>query len=160
MKKILITLIALMAVAFSAKAQLYVGGSVGFGVVSGGGTTSASWNLTPEVGYDFNEKIAAGASLNLTGTHQFAWSLNPYFRWKFANLGTAHFLSDFMVSAGTSGSVFTWGISANPGVSFDLTDKFSFLVRCSLLGVSGASDQAVFHLNILQGAQIGLFYHF
>ena len=157
MKKLIITLFAVLAMTFSAKAQMYVGGMVGLGISSSGGGTVLT--LSPEVGYDFNSKIGAGVLLELQGS-PFTWSLNPYFRWKFAQLGKATFLSDFMASFGGFENVFTWGIHAMPGISFEITDKVSFVTRVASIGVSGGSENTSFNLNLFQGAQIGLFYKF
>lgn len=158
MKKLIITLFAILAMTFSAKAQLYVGGSVGLGVVSVSGTSNSSWSLAPEVGYNFSEKIAAGASLELQGS-PVSWTVNPYFRWKFAKVGKATFLSDFMASIGGAGSSLIWGLSANPGVAFELTDKVSLVTRFAAIGITGSGGSTAFQLNLFQTAQIGIFFN-
>ena len=67
MKKIILT--ALVAVAsLSASAQFYVGGALGFQSSKSGEEGAKSQNvftLSPEIGYDINEKWTVGADINL-----------------------------------------------------------------------------------------------
>lgn len=113
MKKIFLT-IALVAMTFSAKAQLFVGGEIGLSTV--GGSTKTTYNgetmtaknggnttisIAPELGYQFSEKFLVGASLGVnptitktytgentvTKTTTVGWSINPYARYRLAALG-------------------------------------------------------------------------
>ena len=99
MKKLFLTLVAAMALTFSADAQFYVGGSFGLSVQSTKDQTSSYFSLNPEFGYDFNDKIAAGAAVRLSGS-PFAFSIDPYFRWKFAKINTTKFFTDVMATLG------------------------------------------------------------
>ena len=158
MKKLFISLVAVMAMAFSANAQFYAGGGLGLAVVSSGESTAA-FVLSPEFGYDFSEKLAAGASLEVAAT-PFTFAFNPYFRWKFAGINSVKFFTDFTLSLGSAGKAFMWGISVMPGMSFDITPKFSFVTRVASIGVIGASGGAAFRLNLLSSGSVGFFYHF
>lgn len=113
MKKIFLT-VALVAMTFSANAQLFVGGEIGLNTI-GGNTKVTSNNETqtqksnglttftiaPELGYQFSEKFLVGASLGVTPiinrtytgentvtkTTTVSWSINPYARYRLAALG-------------------------------------------------------------------------
>lgn len=159
MKKLFITLIAVLAMSFSAKAQFYVGGSFGLRVFSVSGSTSSSFVLSPEFGYDFNDKIAAGGLVELA-VSPFAFNVNPYFRWKFAKINTTKFFTDVMASLGSSNDTFVWGATLRPGISFDITRKVSFVTRVAALGVQGTKDSTAFDFILFNGATIGVFYHF
>ncbi len=159
MKKLFLTLVAAMALAFSANAQFYVGGSFGLSVNSTKDHTSSSFYLNPEFGYDFNDKIAAGARVSLSGS-PFAFSVDPYFRWKFTKVNSTKFFTDAMVSLGTADKNFMWGLSLQPGISFDITPRLSFVTRIAAIGVRGVENSTAFHLNLFNGASIGIFYHF
>lgn len=113
MKKIFLT-IALVAMTFSANAQLFVGGEIGLNTTGGntkktinnetstqkkGGLTSII--IAPEIGYQFSEKFLVGASLGViptinktytgentvTTTTTVDWSINPYARYRLAAIG-------------------------------------------------------------------------
>ena len=159
MKKLFITLVAVLAMTFSAKAQFYAGGSIGLSAFSANGHTSSSFTLNPELGYDFNDKIAAGALVELAGS-PFAFTVNPYLRWKFAKVNSSKFFTDIMGTIGTSNDTFIWGISLKPGILFDITKKVSFVTRIAAIGFQGAGGETAFNLNLFNGASIGVFYHF
>ena len=89
MKKIVMFLFVVM-VALSVKAQVYVGGTVGFWHNDDADATT--FTLAPEVGYNFSEKWAVGAvlefahskvskdDLSLKGN---AFALAPYARYSY-----------------------------------------------------------------------------
>lgn len=60
MKKIMIVAVA-MLMAFTAKAQIYVGGNVGLDASSG----YFGLKVLPEVGYNINDKMSVGAVLGV-----------------------------------------------------------------------------------------------
>ena len=81
----IILVFALTLMAFTAKAQLYVGGSIQF---AGAGNGSAFFGVSPEVGYGFNQKMAVGTSLGLLfGGGGGALTIDPYFRYHFIEFG-------------------------------------------------------------------------
>lgn len=71
MKKLFFVLAAsalMMLASTTAKAQLYFGGSIGFTTSSmkteGNTTSGVSFKLAPEVGYQFNDRMAAGGTIS------------------------------------------------------------------------------------------------
>ena len=61
----LLVIAFLMTISFAASAQIYVGGSIGGSYAKAESTNAKSWtiNISPEVGYIFNENWAAGARI-------------------------------------------------------------------------------------------------
>ena len=61
----LLVIAFLMTISFAASAQIYVGGSIGGSYAKVESTNAKSWtiNISPEVGYIFNENWAAGARI-------------------------------------------------------------------------------------------------
>ncbi|MBQ0006604.1 MAG: hypothetical protein KBS57_04280, partial [Alistipes sp.] len=99
------------------------------------------------------------AAVRLSGS-PFAFSIDPYFRWKFARVNSTKFFTDAMLSFGSSDKNFIWGVSLQPGISFDITSRLSFVTRIAAIGVRGIGDTTVFNLDLFNGATIGIFYHF
>ena len=157
MKKILVIL-ALSLVALSAKAQVYVGGSLAFA----GSGKAAAFTIAPEAGYNFDDNMAAGLSLGLgLAKGMTALSIDPYFRYYFAELGPVRFFGDGhfnfthnMVSGQAGES--TWGIGVRPGVAVNLTDSWSIVAHVARLGYY----EGAFSFNLNTGSSIGVFYAF
>ena len=62
MKKVLMTLVV-AAMAITANAQIYMGGSVGVGSVKhGSGDAETTYKFVPEIGYNLNSDWAIGVS--------------------------------------------------------------------------------------------------
>ena len=61
----LLVIAFLMTISLAASAQIYVGGSIGGSYAKAESTNAKSWaiNISPEVGYIFNENWAAGARI-------------------------------------------------------------------------------------------------
>ena len=61
----LLVIAFLMTISFAASAQIYVGGSIGGSYAKAESTNAKSWtiDISPEVGYIFNENWAAGARI-------------------------------------------------------------------------------------------------
>lgn len=157
MKKVILVLVLAM-MAFTAKAQLYVGGGLGF-VGTGAG---AAFSIAPEVGYGFNDNMAAGASIGLgisSGLTQL--SVDPYFRYYFAELGPVRFFGDahfnftHIMQSGEPG-VSTWGIGVRPGLAVDLTDRWSIVAHVASLGYY----QGTFQFTLNSGSILGVYYSF
>lgn len=62
----LLVITFLMTISFAASAQIYVGGSIGGSYGKAESTNAKSWaiDISPEVGYVFNENWAAGARIS------------------------------------------------------------------------------------------------
>ena len=62
----LLVITFLMTISFAASAQIYVGGSIGGSDGKAESTNAKSWaiDISPEVGYAFNENWAAGARIS------------------------------------------------------------------------------------------------
>lgn len=62
----LLVITFLMTISFAASAQIYVGGSIGGSYGKAESTNAKSWaiDISPEVGYAFNENWAAGARIS------------------------------------------------------------------------------------------------
>ena len=90
----LLVITFLMTISFAASAQIYVGGSIGGSYGKAESTNAKSWtiDISPEVGYAFNENWAAGARisygksvsemktdyLDKTTTNVSLFTINPY----------------------------------------------------------------------------------
>ena len=103
--------IAILAVAsLTANAQAWIGGSVGFDWEKSkaeGAKAETSWEVAPEIGYDLDETWAVAIKLGVggesyyteAGLHQKEVSyttfiINPYARYKFANIDNLTFFLD------------------------------------------------------------------
>lgn len=137
MKKVLLVL-ALTLMAFTAKAQLYTGGSIQF---LGVGNDGAVFGVAPEVGYSFNQQMAVGTSLGLLFGGGGALSIDPYFRYHFVNWGPVRFFADAHLNFSTAfdGSGAFWGIGVRPGATVNIDDHFSLVTHIMRIGYYGGS---------------------
>ncbi len=182
MKKLIISLFALIAVSFSANAQFYVGGLVGLSLTAPKNSTAFAFQASPEIGYNFSDRFAAGASLNLlpavtstdgdsSGT--FAWNIQPYARFKFVNIGKLKLFGDAAVELGTVGSSFKsegvtvksknsfmWSVGFLPGISYDFTPNWSVVTRIAGISYGGTKNNNTFNLNIFSTVALGVYYSF
>lgn len=163
MKKVILVF-ALTLMAFTAKAQLYVGGSIQF---AGAGEGSALFGVSPEVGYGFNQKMAVGTSLGLLfGGGGGALTIDPYFRYHFIEFGPARIFADahFNFSTAFQGGGSSWGIGIRPGLAVDLNDHFSVVSHFMRIGYYGggfiaginSSLTSIFTLSPI----VGVYYSF
>ena len=151
MKKIAVLLFVVM-VALSAKAQVYVGGTIGLWHDDDADATT--FLLSPEVGYNLNAKWAVG--VNLTYIHlkssfdlsneSFDAKLNgfafaPYARYSFYENKIVRLFVDGGVGFSTykydiDGADSTNGfeIGIKPGVAIKLNKSFSLVAKCGFLG--------------------------
>lgn len=155
MKKALLV-IALVFMALTAKAQLYVGGAIGF--------TSAgpAFVLSPELGYDINDNMAVGGALGFEfGNGVFEFDIAPYFRYYFADWGDVRFFADAqfefaVVNVNGAGTGTRWGVGIRPGIAFPVNDRFSLVAHVMQIGYYNNA----FAFNFNTGSSIGLFYNF
>jgi len=160
MKKLLISLVALAAMAITANAQWYVGGNVGLSATASS-SASVNWNISPDGGYILNETMLVGAAINLggagssdgLGSSNFTFSFQPYYRWKFWGINSLNFWLEGRISIGsytaTSKSEYneakhkstftrgTWGLAVAPIISYDIDSHWSILTKIASIGVAG-----------------------
>ncbi|MBO5579842.1 MAG: porin family protein [Prevotella sp.] len=176
MKKILMTLVA-VAMATTMNAQWYVGGTVGYNYTKDKNTDvkSNTFVITPELGYNLNEKWAVGMKIGyaynkVDDAKSNEFVVNPYARYTFVKLDKVNFFVDggfeynYVKVDGDSANGF--GISFKPGVAVNLNEKISFVAHVGNFGWSSAkaknakSVQSVdLGLN-LTSVDFGLYYNF
>lgn len=176
MKKIIFVL-AMCACTMAANAQLWVGGSFGLNVnkIKGADKSSVMFTLSPEVGYDLNEKWAVAGALNIATSNEelkpFQFSLNPYARYKFAHVGIATFFADGGVTFGIESMKFAdkrecyglVGVGIRPGVSLEVNDHLSFEAKTGYLGYNfrDANKSHSFGMGLnTEALSFGLYYNF
>ncbi|MDO4184946.1 MAG: outer membrane beta-barrel protein [Bacteroidales bacterium] len=186
MKKFFLTMIAaLMAVGVSA--QVYVGGSIGFGTVRnydfGNDHTDGVFKFLPEVGYSFNEHWAVGGvigyqkgdwdfvdGITLQDVSTEAFVIQPYVRYTFFRSRYINALVDGVVGFTDYFDVARhYRVGLAPAVAVNLTEKLSFVSHFGFLGYnsiygrdhSGIDEIHAFGLD-LDGNDItfGLYYSF
>lgn len=163
MKKIVISIIALATAAFSANAQWYAGGSLGFGFeslkITSTSTSTASFSIAPEGGYKLSDKCSIGLILGIasaTSSDVFTWELSPYFRCNFVKFGPVALFGETVATFGTFCSEFAWGIGIQPGLTVDINDKWAFVSRIGRLGYVGSKSIGFFQFNVLQNISLGI----
>ena len=182
MKKLIISILALASIAFSANAQIYVGGLAGFDLTAPGSSTAFTFQLSPEVGYNISDKFATGVALNMTPSvdsaqkvsmSTFTWNIQPYARFKFFNIGNLNLFGDAAVALGTTGvstkiegitetsnPVFQWSVGFYPGISYNFTQNWSVVTRIAGISYGGSKDANAFNLNVFRRIAIGFYYSF
>ena len=182
MKKLIISILALASIAFSANAQLYVGGLAGFDLTAPGNSTSFTFQLSPEVGYNISDKFAAGVALNMTPSvtsaqmesmSTFTWNIQPYARFKFINIGNLNLFGDAAVALGTTGvstrvegltetsnPIFQWSVGFYPGISYNFTQNWAVVTRIAGISYGGSKGANAFNLNVFRRLAIGFYYSF
>jgi opacity protein-like surface antigen len=142
MKKILMTLAA-VAVATTMNAQVYLGGTLGFTQdhASNSKVSTNMFTVSPEIGYNLNEKFAVGAALGYTyeGTtgaaHKNTWKINPYLRYTFVKAGNFSAFADGGLeyeTAHTKGlkkNTNTFGFRVNPGIAYNVSEKVTLVAH-------------------------------
>ena len=173
-------------VAVSMRAQVYVGGSLGFASFDDSNKTHTAFKFSPEIGYNLDEDMSVGITLSYTqGNTTTAWllanpnededlktfTIAPYLRYKFAKMGPVTVFADgefaysHVDNNGAKGNGFGLGIC--PGISVDLTDKLSFVSHIGRLGYTqakadaeGAKAVSTFGLDLDNALSFGLYYNF
>ncbi|WP_092068000.1 outer membrane beta-barrel protein [Prevotella sp. tf2-5] len=176
MKKILMTLVA-VAMATTMNAQWYVGGTVGYNYTKDKNTDvkSNTFVITPELGYNLNEKWAVGMKIGyaynkVDDAKSNEFVVNPYARYTFVKLDKVNFFVDggfeYNYVKVEDDSANGFGISFKPGVAVNLNEKISFVAHVGNFGWSSAkaknakSVQSVdLGLN-LASVDFGLYYNF
>ncbi len=185
MKKFLMT-IAAAFVAVSMNAQLYLGGSLGFGSWSSqenaGDKSEAVFTILPEVGYNLSDSWAIGTVIGyqsdkywgfqnvVTGAvSESAFIFNPYARYTFLKAGKVNLFIDGGVDF-TTASKFdatSLGIGLKPGLAINLNDKFSLVSHVGFIGYrlenpDGDDNNTSYFGLDMSGVNVnfGLYYNF
>ncbi len=143
MKKLLLVLV-LILVGISARAQFYVGGSLGLKVekVSQGSSseTQTSFMITPEFGYSYDKTWSLGAQIGFNIVSNDGdlktFTAIPYVRCAFARAGIVDFLGELGVGYGHQ-SYRSNGVSGliaalRPGLAINFTPAFALIARSNL----------------------------
>ena len=145
MKKIAVLCLILMS-ALAVKAQVYVGGAVGFW--HNDDLDATSFEISPEVGYNINENWAIGATLGFAHekvskegikVKANAFAFAPYARFTFFESKVVRLFIDGGMCVSTykmkgfdSESGFEIGLK--PGISLKLSEHFNFVTKYGFLG--------------------------
>ncbi len=156
MKKILLV-VGLICATMVANAQLYVGGSLGFGtstVKNDDGDklyTNTNFSLFPEVGFSLNEKIDLGISVGFGMTSYKPeggdkqktnnWEVAPYIRYSVVEFGKLKVMGkgslyvkgneDQSETKSTS-----FGLSVTPVLGYTVSEHFILLANLNFLSLS------------------------
>lgn len=154
-KLILLCLVAFVTVA--AKAQFYVGGSLGASYekvkVEGESTDFTRFVLSPEFGYNIDKTIAVGATLGFgygknDDDDQTVYEIAPYIRATFARLNSVRFFAEgtlflnhskISIESAMPGyeySYNTWGAAVRPGFLVNLSNNINLIGKATLLQYS------------------------
>lgn len=159
-------------VAVSMSAQVYVGGSLGFGVTSYQAEdqdNETSFRILPEIGYNLTDDLAIGAyfGLNHLGEDANAWTVNPYARYTFAKFDKVSLFVDGGLEFETMKDAYTnFGVGFKPGIAVSLTDKLSFVSHLGFLGFrennpNGDNNNTTnFGVDLDNGINFGLYFNF
>ena len=171
MKRIIIAFILWAATAAAGNAQFFVEGSVG--VIFWGETTtfegnsknahSNSFNISPLVGFQLNEKIALGVKAYIRyGAEKFiipdpdtgeeyvlegkysGWNFNVFYRYQFVRTKKISFLVESSIYIGginrkeerTNTGWTSFGIKALPLISYNISERFSLIAACDFLSLN------------------------
>ena len=161
MKKFFMIVAAALFMTVSANAQMYVGGTAGFAIAN----SQFTGQVAPEFGYSFNSHVAVGGYLMLGGApNTFSWSFNPYCRWTFVHVNDFGIFVEGTFGIGTSkagGISFTqWSIRAVPGVSYNVSDRWSVIGRVGGIGYESIEGGGAFALHINLQPTLGVAYSF
>lgn len=147
MKKILMSMVAVLT-AMNVNAQVYVGGSVGFGSAKmGGGDSESTYKIIPEIGYNLNDQWAIGVGVGYQkGTCNFGnldfnpgktetFMVSPYARYTFMKSDMVNLFVDGglgFASIKDTGSVFQAGL--RPGIALNASEKISLVAHIGFVG--------------------------
>ncbi len=177
MKKIILSAIVALS-ALAADAQVWGGGSIGFGVkdFDAADKSQVSYEIAPEIGYSLNEKWDVAIALRYQSVSNVGgvdnsdvdiYTINPYARYTFATSGIASFFVEGTLgfsSTKSSGSdaVTGFNIGVRPGVKFTVSDKIDLVSKLGFLGYETKKDNynefgfSVDNTNI----SLGVYYKF
>lgn len=172
MKKFL--LLAMMAVsAMTANAQVWVGGAVGYDYNDLNGQGFSKITLSPEVGYNLDDKWAIALDLNTSfrvgdGSDNTEFTLTPYARYTFFRSGIASLFVDGGFSVGADkeegqDANAIWGVGLRPGIAISITPQLTFVTKLAYFGYekNDKEKRDSFGFGIdNDNLKIGLYYSF
>lgn len=151
MRKILLLCIIACAV-FTANAQFYVGGSVGFWSQDVNSVETTTFKFLPEGGYAFNDKWAVGTTLGYVYTEiedleSKAFTFAPYARFSYFKKDMVRLFVDggfdfYSVKPDKGDRVNTFSTGLKPGVALDLSKNISILAKFGFFGYQEYDDDS------------------
>jgi hypothetical protein len=146
--------IAILTIAtLTANAQAWLGGSVGLDWEKGKwdhAEANSTWEIAPEIGYDLDETWAVAIKLGIVSKKQgdndavTGFIINPYARYKFANIDKVTFFLDGGLAYKTYGKHAgnSFGIGIKPGLAYKVADGVSLEAKFGGLGWTTFSEEA------------------
>ena len=147
MKKILSLALVLM-VAVAAKAQLYVGGSLGLWGESDSKTTQIG--IIPEIGYNINEKWSVGVNIGymynkVDSEKANTFVIAPYARYNYFKTGIVRLFVDGGLGYNhidyKDDPYSAWEIGFKPGIALDITEHFGMIAHLGFIGYRDGDDE-------------------
>ena len=169
MKKLLLLLAIVITASFSAKAQVWIGGSV-----SGFFNKEAqTFSVAPDVGYAFpNTPFSVACAIEYQGSYlngegySHELTVSPYFRYNICDIGERFTMFVDLVSDIEVLDFSFFDIGLSPGISFDLTEHWSAEFSYGFVGYQRelGEDDTVEHSFTLDlkaaTAEFGIYYNF
>lgn len=171
MKKFFFMVILAVA-ATGASAQCYLGGTFQFGYADADGTSTTTFGVLPEFGYNITDVFAVGTEVvfNVSKTGEadavYVWGVAPYVRANFARIGThvklfadAYLAYEWANQSDVSIDGFEVGL--RPGINVALNERWSLIGKMTLLSYSRFDDvnTTTFKLGPTS-VQLGVAYNF
>ncbi|WP_055432975.1 hypothetical protein [Candidatus Symbiothrix dinenymphae] len=151
MKKISLFLAAALLSSASASAQVFVGGSLGYGSKEGLGSTL---NISPTIGYAKGENIEFGIHVGYSASSreeinyesesvatidESEIGLGAFFRYKVFSADKLSLWGQASLDLGIADLVFSTGLHVRPVVKYALTDNFYLTSELNLLNLGFTS---------------------
>ncbi|WP_300226394.1 outer membrane beta-barrel protein [uncultured Bacteroides sp.] len=142
MKKVLMTLFVMFAVVTAYAQEMYIGG--GISLWSNTDSERTSFSISPDFGYEFNERWAFGGQLVLDvsggeGLSSTAFAIAPYARFSYYENKIVRLFLDMgfgvsvnKVAHNDAKAGFELGVK--PGIAVKLNDNFSFVSKVGFAG--------------------------
>ena len=169
MKKILLTLIFMVAAITVTLAQVWIGGSVnGFF-----NKETKTFAIAPDVGYAIpNTPFSVACALEYQGSftngeaYSHSLTVSPYFRYDICDIGERFSMFVDLCSDIEVLDFHFFDVGLSPGISFNLTDHWSAEFSYGFIGYQRErnEDNAVEHNFVLDfkasAAEFGIYYNF
>ena len=144
---------ALAGASLTANAQAWIGGEVAFDwekSKNDGAKATTSWEIAPEIGYDLDETWAVAAKIGVGSVKVgdqdavTGFIINPYARYKFANIDNLTFFLDGGLAYKTYGKHHgnSFGIGIKPGLAYKVAEGVSLEAKFGGFGWTTFSEEA------------------